>query len=70
MRGGMLVVSRPNTNPGKLDTLVWHISGGMFVLVLMILHVIVRIWSARPTMATTGTHMLDRRASIAHHIFY
>jgi cytochrome b561 len=59
----------PNTDPKKLDILVWHMAGGMFVLVLMILRLIIRRWSARPA-ATTGSPVLDRLASIAHRSLY
>jgi cytochrome b561 len=45
-------------------------AGGMFVLVLTILRFIIRIWSARPATATTGSPLLDRLASIAHHSLY
>jgi cytochrome b561 len=60
----------PNTDPKKLDILVWHMAGGMFVLVLMILRLIIRRWSARPAIAATGAPVLDRLASIAHQSFY
>ncbi len=68
--GFYVLANMPNTDPKKLDILVWHMSGGMFVLVLMILRVIIRIWSARPATATTGSPVLDRLASIGHHSFY
>jgi cytochrome b561 len=46
--GFFVLADMPNTDPKKLDILVWHMSGGMFVLVLMIVRLIIRIWSARP----------------------
>ena len=64
--GFFVLANMPNTDPKKLDILVLHMSGGMFVLVLMILRVIIRRWSARPANATTGSPVLDRLASIAH----
>ena len=64
--GFLVLANMPNTDPKKLDILVWHMAGGMFVLVLMILRVIIRGWSARPAMATTGSPLLARLASIAH----
>lgn len=64
--GFFVLANMPNTDPQKLDILVWHMTGGMFVLALMILRVIIRIWSARPATATTGSRRLDRLASIAH----
>ena len=68
--GFFVLANMPNTDPKKLDILVWHMSGGMFVLVLMILRFIIRIWSARPATATTSSPLLDRLASMAHYSFY
>jgi len=64
--GFFVLAQMPNTDPRKLDILVWHMSGGMLVLVLMILRLIIRRWSARPAAATTGSPLLDRLATIAH----
>ena len=68
--GFFVLADMPNTDPKKLDILVWHMSGGMFVLVLMILRVIIRLQSARPATARTGSPVLDRLASIAHASLY
>ena len=68
--GFFVLANMPNTDPRKLDILVWHMAGGMFVLVLMILRLIIRRWSARPATATTGSPLLDRLASIAHRSLY
>jgi cytochrome b561 len=68
--GFFVLADMPNTDPKKLDILVWHMAGGMFVLVLMILRVIIRLRSARPATATTGSPLLDRLSSIAHAGFY
>jgi cytochrome b561 len=68
--GFFVLADMPNTDPRKLDILVWHMAGGMFVLVLMILRVIIRLRSARPATATTGSPLLDRLSSIAHAGFY
>lgn len=68
--GFFVLADMPNTDPRKLDILVWHMAGGMFVLVLMILRLIIRIWSARPAPATTGRPVLDRLASVAHNGLY
>ena len=68
--GFFVLANMPNTDPKKLDILVWHMAGGMFVLVLMILRLIIRICSARPATATTGSPPLDRLASIAHYSLY
>jgi cytochrome b561 len=66
--GFFVLANMPNSDPNKLDVLVWHMSGGMLVLVLMILRLIIRRWSARP--AVTGSALLDRLASMAHAGFY
>jgi cytochrome b561 len=68
--GFFVLANMPNTDPKKLEILVWHMTGGMFVLVLMILRVIIRIWSARPATARTGSRPLDLLASIAHASLY
>ena len=68
--GFFVLANMPNSDPKKLDILVWHMSGGMFVLVLMVVRLIIRRWSARPAMAVTGSKLLDRMASMAHIGFY
>jgi cytochrome b561 len=68
--GFFVLANMPNTDPNKLDILAWHMAGGMLVFVLMILRIIIRIWSARPATATTGSPLLDGLASIAHYSFY
>jgi cytochrome b561 len=70
--GFFVLANMPNSDPKKLDILVWHMAGGMFVLVLMILRFIIRMWSARPATATAtaGSPLLDRLASSAHYSLY
>jgi cytochrome b561 len=68
--GFFVLADMPNTDPKKLDILVWHMAGGMFVLVLMLPRVMIHIRSARPPKATTGSPLLDRLASIAHYSLY
>jgi cytochrome b561 len=64
--GFFVLAQMPNSDPRKLDILVLHMSGGMLVLVLMIVRLIIRKWSARPAAATTGSPLLDRLAGLAH----
>jgi cytochrome b561 len=64
--GFFVLATMPNTDPNKLKILVWHMSGGMAVLALMIVRVIVRLCSARPAPATIGRRVLDRFAPLAH----
>lgn len=68
--GFFILADMPNTDPRKLDILKWHMTGGMLVLVLMILRVIVRICSARPVKTSIGSPRLDRMTSIAHYSLY
>jgi cytochrome b561 len=68
--GFFVLANMPNSDPRKLDILVWHMAGGMFVLVLMIPRLIIRIWSARPAAAATGSPLLDRLAPMAHTALY
>jgi cytochrome b561 len=68
--GFFVLANMPNSDPRKLDILVWHMTGGMVVLVLMIPRLIIRIRSARPAAATTGSPLLDRLAPIAHNSLY
>jgi cytochrome b561 len=68
--GFFVLANMPNTDPRKLDVLVWHMAGGMFVLALMILRLLIRLWSARPAPATAGSSLLDRMASVTHYSLY
>ncbi|PFH12449.1 cytochrome b561 [Collimonas sp. PA-H2] len=68
--GFFVLADMPNTNPKKLEILVWHMTGGICVLALMILRLLIRIRSARPATATSGSPLLDRLASMAHYSFY
>jgi cytochrome b561 len=68
--GFFVLENMPNTDPKKLDILVWHMSGGMLVLVLMVLRLTLRLRSARPATATSSSPRLDRLASMGHIGFY
>jgi cytochrome b561 len=68
--GFFVLANMPNSDPKKLDILGWHMTGGMFVLVLMIPRFIIRMWSARPAKATAGSPLIDRLASSVHYTFY
>jgi cytochrome b561 len=68
--GFFVLENMPNTDPKKLEILVWHMAGGISVLPLMILRLIIRLRSTRPATATIGSPLLDRLASMAHQSFY
>jgi cytochrome b561 len=68
--GFFVLAPMTHTDPRKIHILIWHASGGMIVLVLMIVRLIIRLRSARPVAATIGVPMLDRLASAAHYGLY
>jgi cytochrome b561 len=60
----------PNADPRKINLLLVHMSGGMLILVLMVIRLIVRMLTSKPTAATTGSPLLDRIAPVVHYGFY
>ena len=68
--GFFVLANMPNADPNKLDILMWHMAGGMMVLTLMIVRFVIRLRSARPASATTGSPLLDRLAPVTHYGFY
>jgi cytochrome b561 len=53
----------PNTDPGKIAVLRWHMAGGMLILALMVVRLLVRLVTARPAPA-------NRLAPIVHYGLY
>jgi cytochrome b561 len=68
--GFFVLADMPNADPAKLRILVWHMTGGMLVLLLMLVRLAVRVFSARPGPAPTGSASLDRLAPLAHFGLY
>ncbi|MES2129072.1 MAG: cytochrome b/b6 domain-containing protein [Pseudomonadota bacterium] len=68
--GFFVLDDMPNTEPHKLDILKWHMAGGMLVLPLMLLRLAIRLRSARPPQAQTGSPKLDKMAALGHRGFY
>jgi cytochrome b561 len=68
--GFFVLATMRNDDPRKLDILVWHMAGGIFVLLLTIPRYVIRLASARPGPATSGSAPLDRLASLAHDGLY
>lgn len=60
----------PNSDPQKIGILMLHMAGGMLILGLMIIRFIVRLWTSKPAVATTGHPLLDRITPISHYAFY
>src|SRR5215471_3565229 len=68
---GMFVLKTiPNDSPQKLEALRAHMIGGGVILTLMLVRLTLRLTSARPEAATTGSPLLDRVARISHVAFY
>jgi cytochrome b561 len=68
--GFFVLADMPNTDPKKLQILILHMSGGMIVLVLMIVRLIINLRSARPPKIPTGSSVLDRLAPVMHYGLY
>jgi cytochrome b561 len=68
--GALVMVRIPNTDPMKIEALRSHMSGGMLILVLMLVRLLVRARTAHPPAATTGHRSLDRLAWLSHRLFY
>jgi cytochrome b561 len=71
LAAGALVLARiPNTNPIKLEALRNHMSGGILLLVLMLVRLIVRMRTTHPPRASTASPALDRVAWVSHRLLY
>ena len=68
--GALKMAPMPNTNPMKADALRAHMSGGLVILVLMLLRLVVRHATRHPPRASTGSGALDRLARISHSALY
>lgn len=68
---GALALARiPTSDPTKIEALRAHMSGGMMILVLMVVRLVVRTGSAHPAPASAGHPLLDRLAWASHRLFY
>jgi cytochrome b561 len=68
--GFFVLATMPNADPRKINILLVHMAGGMLILVLMVIRLIVRMLTSKPTAATTGSPLLDRIAPVVHYGFY
>jgi len=68
--GALVMVKIPNASPMKLEALRSHMSGGMVILVLMLVRLMIRARSAHPAPASAGHPLLDRLAWASHRLFY
>jgi cytochrome b561 len=73
---GLLIVGvgvledMPNSDPAKVRMLMFHMIGGMLVLVLMVVRIGFRWGTSAPPKALTGNALLDRVADWAHVALY
>lgn len=70
LAGFFLVGVMPNTNPHKIGVLKLHMAGGMLILALMLLRFVVRLVTAKPPPAQTGSATLDRLVPLGHLAMY
>ena len=68
--GFFVLRTLPNTDPRKLDMLEWHMGLGMAIFAAMLVRLVVRWRTARPTPAGVGTAASARAAGWAHVAFY
>jgi cytochrome b561 len=68
--GALVLVKIPNTDPMKVDALRDHMGGGILLAVLMLVRLVVRIRTAHPARASTGSSAVDRVAWLSHRLLY
>lgn len=68
--GALVMVKIPNTDPMKLEALRGHMSGGLLILILMLVRLFVRLRTRHPAPATARNPLLDRIAWASHRLFY
>lgn len=60
----------PNTSPDKVDILRVHMISGVTILALMTVRFVIRLATAKPPEATTGSPALDKLQRVSHYGFY
>ena len=68
--GALVLVKIPNTDPMKVEALREHMGGGILLLALMLTRLAVRLRTAHPARASTGSSALDRAAWLSHRLLY
>jgi cytochrome b561 len=68
--GALVLVKIPNTDPMKIDALRQHMGGGVLLLTLTLIRLVVRLRTAHPARASTGSAALDRLAWLSHRALY
>src|SRR5215470_9757113 len=68
--GAFKMAPMPNTDPMKSEALRAHMTGGLVILVLMLLRLIARRATLHPPAASAGASALDRLARMSHGSLY
>ena len=68
--GALVMVKIPNGDPMKIEALRSHMTGGVLILLLMVVRVIVRMQTTHPAAASAGNWWLDRLAWTSHRMLY
>src|SRR5262250_1742144 len=68
--GAVVLANIPNSDPMKVGALRQHMGGGVLLLALMLIRLGVRIRTAHPPHASTGSSVLDRAAWLSHRLLY
>src|SRR5215470_18103532 len=68
--GVLKMAPMPNIDPMKSEALRAHMTGGLVILVLMLLRLIARRASLHPPAASAGAPALDRLARVSHTALY
>jgi cytochrome b561 len=68
--GAFKMAPMPNTDPMKSEALRAHMTGGLVILVLMLLRLITRRATLHPAAASAGAPVLDRLARLSHGALY
>jgi cytochrome b561 len=68
--GALIMAKIPNTDPMKIEALRSHMAGGGLIQLLMLSRLVLRMVTAHPAAAPTGSALLDRVAWLSHRMFY
>jgi cytochrome b561 len=68
--GALEMAPMSNTNPMKAEALRAHMTGGLLILMLMLLRFVIRQATPHPPVASTGSNVLDVVARISHRVLY
>ena len=68
--GFTVLAATSNSDPAKLTVLAVHMAVGIAVLALMVVRLVVRLTTARPPQADTGSALLNRAGVAMHWLLY